>query len=99
MDDRLTARVGWWRGRSRSFGYAFQGLLICLRTQMNARIHAGVAVIAVALGFWLKIATWEWCAVIGVIALVWTAETFNTALEFMVDLLSPELHPLAGRIK
>ncbi len=53
----------------------------------------------VALGFALKLATWEWCAVVLTIALVWSAECFNTAMEGMVDLVSPERRPLAGRIK
>ena len=70
-----------------------------LRTQANARIHALATVIAVALGFALKLVAWEWCAVVISIASVWAAECFNTAMEGMVDLVSPERQPLAGRIK
>ena len=53
----------------------------------------------VALGFALKLAAWEWCAVALSIASVWAAECFNTAMEGIVDLASPERRPLAGRIK
>ena len=99
MDERHVANPGWLRGRLLSFGYAFRGLAICFRTQANARIHAVATVLVVALGFTLKLATWEWCAVVLSIASVWVAECFNTALEGVVDLVSPERQPLAGRIK
>jgi diacylglycerol kinase (ATP) len=99
MDEPHVAKPGWWRGRLRGFGYAFCGLAICFRTQANARIHAVATVIVVALGVTLKLVAWEWCAVVISIASVWAAECFNTALEGMVDLVSPERRPLAGRIK
>ena len=88
------------RGRlARSFGYALRGLGMMLRTQANARLHAAAAVLAVAAGFWFRIAHVEWCAVVAAIGLVWTAEGLNTAIEAVVDLVSPERHPLAGRAK
>ena len=88
------------RGRLvRSFGYAFRGIGILLRTQANARIHATVTVLVVAAGFGFHISPGEWCAVIVAIGLVWTAEGVNTAVEAVVDLVSPEPHPLAGRAK
>ena len=99
MDERHVADSGWLRARWHSFGYAFRGLVICFRTQANARIHAGATVLVVTLGFALKLVTWEWCAVVLSIASVWAAECFNTALEGVVDLVSPERRPLAGRIK
>ena len=88
------------RGRlQRSFGYAFRGIGILLRTQANARIHATATLLAVAVGFWFHISRGEWGAIIAVIGLVWTAEGVNTAIETVVDLVSPEPHPLAGRAK
>jgi len=30
---------------------------------------------------------------------VWSAEAFNTALELLCELVSPEFHPLVGRAK
>ena len=88
------------RGRlARSFGYAFRGIGMMLVTQANARIHAVATLLAVGAGFWFGISCGEWCAVIAVVGLVWTAEGLNTALEAVVDLVSPEQHPLAGRAK
>lgn len=88
------------RGRlGRSFGCAFRGIGSVLRTQANARIHAAATVLAVAAGFWFGISREEWLAVIGAIGLVWLAEGLNTAVEAVVDLISPERHPLAERAK
>ena len=87
-----------WR-LARSFGYALRGLGGMLVTQANARIHAGATLLVVAAGFWLRISSGEWCAVTAAIGLVWLAEGLNTALETLVDLVSPGVHPLAGRAK
>lgn len=88
------------RGRLlRSFGYAFRGVAAMLRLQANARIHAVATLLVVGLGFFFRICAGEWCAIVAVIGLVWTAEGLNTAIETLTDLVSPEAHPLAGRAK
>ena len=83
----------------RSFGYAFRGLGILIRTQANARIHAVATVFVIAAGFWFRISRSEWAEVTAAVGLVWTAEGLNTAIEAVVDLVSPDPHPLAGRAK
>lgn len=85
--------------RVRSFGYAFEGWWYALRTQPNTWIHALATVVAVALAVWLKISSVEWALIVVAIVLVWTAEFFNTAVESIVDLASPEVHPLAKAAK
>ncbi len=70
-----------------------------MRTQVNARIHLGATVVVVAAGFLCKLSAGEWMAIVAVIGMVWTAEGLNTAIEAVVDLVSPEYHPLAGRAK
>ena len=88
------------RGRLiRSFGYAFRGVRMMLAEQANARIHGVATVGVVMLGFFVGLERWEWCAVVGAIGLVWTAEGLNTAIEVLTDLVSPGEHPLAGRAK
>ncbi|MEA3209245.1 MAG: diacylglycerol kinase [Chthoniobacter sp.] len=88
------------RGRlARSFGYAFRGVRAMVVTQANARLHLGATVAVLVLGFVLELARWEWCAIVGAIGLVWAVEGVNTALEAVVDLASPQQHPLAGRAK
>lgn len=99
MEEHPAPIAGWWRRRWWSFRWAFRGLGLSFRSQENMRIHFIATVLVAGLGFWLRLAGWEWCAVIGAFALVWTAETFNTAIEALVDLLSPERRPLAGKVK
>ena len=54
---------------------------------------ATVAVVAVS--FWLEISRFEWLAIIMAIGLVWVAELMNTVAETIVNLSSPDKHPLA----
>ena len=86
-------------GRVASFGYALRGLWILVATQANARIHAVATVLVISAGFWFALTRMEWCALVAAIGLVWTAEGLNTALEFLTDLVAPEHHPLAGKVK
>lgn len=83
------------RSRIHSFQHAFSGWWYVLRTQRNAWIHlvATLAVLILGLTFHLEFIEWAILAV--AIGLVWTAEFVNTALEAVVDLASPEMHPLA----
>jgi diacylglycerol kinase len=86
-------------GRLRSFGHAFRGLKVLLQTQHNARIHAVATFMVVAAGALLGISPVEWALVALAVAGVWAAEALNTAIEFLVDLASPEIHPLAAKAK
>jgi diacylglycerol kinase len=81
--------------RLASFRHAFAGWWYVLRTQRNAWIHAVASVAVLAVGLWLDLGRVEWAILVLTIALVWVAEFVNTAFEALVDLLSPNLHPLA----
>jgi diacylglycerol kinase len=83
------------RSRIRSFGYAFRGFWYVLRTQRNAWIHAVIATVIFILSLWLGLDAREWAIIILTTAMVFTAEFLNTAIEAVVDLASPEKHPLA----
>jgi diacylglycerol kinase len=83
----------------RSFGYAFKGLAYATKSQLNFRIHLFATVLAVSIGFWLHISTHDWKWIILSITLVLVAELFNTAIETLTDLVSPEYNELAGRVK
>jgi len=86
-------------GRLRSFGHAFRGLKVLLQSQHNARIHAVATILVLAAGLLLRISTLEWALIALAISCVWVAEALNTAIEFLVDRVSPEPHPLAGKAK
>lgn len=81
------------------FRYALQGMRYAFKTQINFRFHSLAAIFAVSMGFYFEIQTYEWLWIIAVIAMVFTSELFNTALEVLVDLVSPNYHVKAGIIK
>ncbi len=83
------------KSRLRSFGYAFQGWYYVLRNEPNTWIHAVITVLIVLLAFWLHLSARDWAVLLLTIAMVWAAEFFNTAIESIVDLISPDEHPLA----
>jgi diacylglycerol kinase len=70
-----------------------------LTTEPNARIHALATIIVLSLGFLLDIDRTEWLIVILTVALVWSLEAINTALEAICDVVSPEQNPKVGRAK
>lgn len=81
--------------RVRSFQYAFEGWWYVLRTQRNAWIHALISIAVFALCLWLQIETYEWAIIIVTVMVVWMAEFMNTAIEAVIDMASPDFHPLA----
>jgi diacylglycerol kinase len=81
--------------RARSFRHAFRGWWYVIRTQQNAWIHAVITMLVLLVAFWLRLPLRDWAVLFLTIALVWTAEFINTALEAVVDLASPQKHPLA----
>lgn len=85
--------------RAKSFTHAWRGIKIIMRTQHNAWLHVFFALLAIALGCYFCISLTEWLALILSIGLVLVAEAINTALEFDIDLTSPEYHPFARDTK
>jgi diacylglycerol kinase len=66
-----------------------------IRSQQNAWLHGIISSIVLLLALWLHLSMRDWALLLVTIALVWTAEFINTALEAVVDLASPQEHPLA----
>ncbi|MBR2456835.1 MAG: diacylglycerol kinase family protein [Bacteroidaceae bacterium] len=85
--------------RIKSFGYAFKGIASLLKKEHNAWIHCLAIVVVTSLGFYFHITPTEWCIVLLCFGMVLAAEGFNTAIERLVDLVSPERHPVAGDVK
>lgn len=86
-------------GLSAAFGYAWAGLTAAWQTQRNVRIQLVLAAIVVVAGLVFHLAALGWAAIALATAFVLAAELLNTALEAVVDLASPEYHPLAKRAK
>jgi len=77
----------------RSFSYAAEGIVTLFRYENNARFHLIAAFGVVLLGIVLGLERLEWALVAIVIGGVWAAEAFNTAIEKVCDLVSPDYHP------
>lgn len=85
--------------RLKSFIYAFNGIRLVAISQPNFIIHIVGALLAILLGIILKISINEWLSIIIVIGVVLAAEIINSAIEDIVNFISPEKNQLAGKIK
>lgn len=83
----------------RSFKAAFEGIASTYKKEQNIKIHTIISLIVVLGGFIFKINYIEWLVCLVLIGFVMMAEFFNTAIEYVVDLASPEIHPLAKAAK
>ena len=82
-----------------SFRYALQGLASAVRGERNLKVMLAMGAAAVVVGVVLRIDALSWAIVALMIGVVLCAELLNTAVESVVDLVSPQYHPLAKRAK
>lgn len=85
--------------RINSFGYAFKGVVSLLKKEHNAWIHCLAIVVVTLAGLFFSITSVEWCIVTLCFGMVLAAEAFNTSIERLVDMISPDFHPIAGDVK
>ena len=85
--------------RLASFRYALAGILFMLRTQHNAWLHLVITVAVIVAGFVLQVSAADWRWLVVAIALVWVAETMNTAFEYVCNVISPEFHSSVQKAK
>lgn len=84
---------------AKSFGFAWQGLRYAFKTERNIKVMLVLFSATVVLGLALHCDASEWGIILIGSAAVFCAELVNTALETIVDLVSPEYHTLAGHAK
>src|SRR3712207_5447195 len=87
------------QGVARSFEHAYRGLIYAVRTQRNMRFHVVVAAAVLLVALLVGVSKLELAVLILVILFVFVTEMFNTAMEFAVDLVTKEYHPLAKLAK
>jgi diacylglycerol kinase (ATP) len=85
--------------RIRSFKYAFKGIYVTFRSQHNFWIHLVVMALVIGFGIFLTLNTLEWLIIILCFGLVLSAEIFNSAIELLTDIVSPEYNSKAGLVK
>ena len=83
----------------KSFTFAWKGILTCAGHEQNITFHLIAAIIVLAAGFCFGISRTEWMAVMLCIGTVIAAELFNSAIERLVDMVSPEWKKIAGEVK
>jgi len=83
----------------RGFSFAFKGIVLATKTQLNFRVHLGAMFLSIVFGIWLNISNSEWLWIMLCFALVLMAELFNSAIEALTDLVSPGHHKKAGETK
>ena len=82
-----------------SFKYAIEGFISSFKTERNMKIHVLAMLVVLLAGFYLKLSMTEWCFIALAIVLVIGSELFNTAIETIVDMVSPEKNPKAKLAK
>lgn len=87
------------KARWNSFKYAGKGIKTMFGSEPNARIHFVFTIGVLIAGFVFQVSLTEWAILAVCIGMVFGAEAFNTAIENLTDLASPEQHPLAGKAK
>ena len=88
--------MAWLKGR---FVYAYQGLKYGFCKDRSIRAHAFFSILVIVAGLFFRLTMVEWFWIALAIALVLSAEFFNSAIEKTVDYISLERNPLAGQIK
>ncbi len=82
-----------------SFKYAFKGIGSSLKSERNMKIHFAMMVLVIIAGILLNISMWEWIICFILFGLVISLEMVNTAIEIVVDMVSPEYNLKAGHVK
>ena len=84
---------------AKSFQHALSGIIESIHTEKSLKIEIAFGIITIILGFYLNISTLDWMILSLIISSILAAELLNTAIESVVNLASPEFHPLAKKAK
>ncbi len=85
--------------RLNSFKYAAKGIGYAVKTQANLKIHLFIFFMVVLFGIYFRLTLAEWMFVTVVSGAVIAAELFNTAIELLTDIASPQFNKNTGRVK
>lgn len=87
------------RDRVKSAIYALNGLKILLKEEHNSRIHTVITIIVITAGFLLNISNIEWLIICILIAMVFSLEIMNSAIENLCDHVTPQYNDTIKKIK
>jgi len=78
-----------------SVNCAIEGILYTVRTQKHMRSHFAAALVILVAALLVRVSPVEFMLLALAISFVLFAELLNTAIEVVVDMISPEFHPMA----
>ena len=87
------------RARANSFRFAWEGIHNFFMQEHNAWIHWAATIMVFISGWWLGVSHTEMILLVMATGFVWVAEIFNTAIEKVIDFVTPEYHPKVKLIK
>ncbi len=91
--------INWVKRTSRKFTNAMKGMVVMVKEEKSLWVHLFATLVVVIMGFVFNISSNEWIAVIFAIVLVIGFEIINTAIEYLVDIVSFEYNVKAKKIK
>ena len=83
------------KGLAKSFTFAFRGIRNCILGERNMRIHIVIAIFTFLFSFFYNFSKAEYIVLLLTIALVISCEMMNTAVEAVVDLVTPSYNKIA----
>jgi len=83
----------------KSIQYAIEGIKTAFQEEPNFKIHFAIAILVLILAGFLGFSSSEWLLLLFTISFVLVVEFINTSLEDIVNLINPEVHPLAKKAK
>lgn len=82
-----------------SFRFAFEGVRTVFQEERNMRTHVLSSVLIIFVSLFLSLNKYEWLWILLVCFLVLVMEIWNTVIENIIDLVCPDYHPLAKKVK
>lgn len=91
--------INWIKRTTRKFTNAMKGMVVMVREERSLWVHLAATLLVVIFGFLLGIDKTDWIAVTIAIVMVIGFEIINTAIEYLVDIVSFEYNVKAKKIK
>lgn len=83
----------------RSFVHAARGVMFTFKNERNFQVEIAAVCVIILSMFWLPLTSTENMFLILAMTLVLALELINTALERVMDILKPRVHPYARVVK
>ena len=83
----------------RSLRHAAQGIAFVLRNERNFQIECFVSILVVFFATLLPLSLLEWSVLLFMIGWVLVLEMVNTAIERLLDIVKPNVHPYVRVVK